>query len=341
MLGGTTEMTWAVFLLLLAPLLAWRVKAALPITLVIVFGLWAIMSGRYEEYALIDQIAFKQMAGLQTLVFVILILVAINSALCHLLLRFFFGYFMFSCLYIIYNRIFLGVGAFNSTGLLGNASMVSCTLAVLLPLVFENLRRNFINGKLTCIIYGIFWIAIFCSGSSLGIGLAALSTSGLMVIHAKTKIFAIIGIYGLAGAIGYVLLGGSLFHSSSRDIIYELSMKWWDQNANVWVGLGPGTTTILLPYIQKINDWSESYLYIYMHSDWLQILFEHGVLGLISALGLFFYLIHRSRHNPYLTLSIVTYGIFMICNFPMRLPLTALLGAVLVGIIPTESEVLE
>jgi len=170
---------------------------------------------------------------------------------------------------------------------------------------------------------------------------AALSTSGLMVIHAKTKIFAIIGIYGLAGAIGYVLLGGSLFHSSSRDIIYELSMKWWDQNANVWVGLGPGTTTILLPYIQKINDWSESYLYIYMHSDWLQILFEHGVLGLISALGLFFYLIHRSRHNPYLTLSIVTYGIFMICNFPMRLPLTALLGAVLVGIIPTESEVLE
>jgi O-antigen ligase len=62
---------------------------------------------------------------------------------------------------------------------------------------------------------------------------------------------------------------------------------WWFDNANPWTGTGTGTFFWLGPTAQMAHGpvGAEGY-FTYMHSDWLQILWEQGIPGLVLAFAI-------------------------------------------------------
>lgn len=121
-------------------------------------------------------------------------------------------------------------------------------------------------------------------------------------------------------------------------IWYEALSWWWHNPWEVQVfGVGLGsvgplldrTDSIIHAIQQQAGDTHGDYLWL--HSDWVQILFEQGILGLVSALtifGLSIFKAIKKERGAYLA-AILAYGITMLTNFPWHWPIHALFGAVI------------
>ena len=69
--------------------------------------------------------------------------------------------------------------------------------------------------------------------------------------------------------------------------------------------------------------------FIWLHSDWLQTLFEQGFIGFNIILFMYLHALNRSRFNPKLFAALAAYGAFAVANIPLRYPLAGLFGAIL------------
>lgn len=99
----------------------------------------------------------------------------------------------------------------------------------------------------------------------------------------------------------------------------------WDHQV---FGLGLGSTPIFVPWLQ-ISRGEATNLFMYLHNDWFQVLFEAGWVGL--TLSLVFYSDVLRRLSGGKRLVAMGFGVAMCTNYPWHMPLTALLGLLLVG----------
>lgn len=135
------------------------------------------------------------------------------------------------------------------------------------------------------------------------------------------KILLYIGV--VIFAVGFVISkdGAGLLESGGRVDIWRVLIAAWKNQA--WVGYGAGTWEILGPHFQIMNNMRDGGLYrffIFAHNDWLQLLFEFGILGLAGFLTIYVAAIARSfKKNFNYFVGLLSFGLFAVLWFPLHL----------------------
>lgn len=106
---------------------------------------------------------------------------------------------------------------------------------------------------------------------------------------------------------------------------YERYMSfWWEQGATIKTfGFGPGS---FIWFSMMIDNFKPP-IFFQMHSDWLQIFFELGIIGGSFAILCFIKAIKDSWNNPRILYSIAGYGAFALTYHPLRFFPSMILGA--------------
>lgn len=204
----------------------------------------------------------------------------------------------------------------NNIGLLSNASMSGCFQVCLLPL--------YAMGP-TPALFGILLnvVSIFVSARSQP--LAGFFLLLILWAFLKRKYRWAVGLAIVAPLVGRLFVTHEFFSSTGRTTMWPLLMREWWRHGRIFAGTGTGT----FPLWGIMVTAGTGQAWTFLHSDWLQILFEQGVVGLILALFCFWDV--GCRKAPVgRTLSIWIYGAWMVANMPLHFPLAALYGAFLI-----------
>lgn len=189
-------------------------------------------------------------------------------------------------------------------------------------------------------------VAINLTGSSTGLMVMSVACAAQVFAssEASAKIkSATIALLVLAFAgIGYLYLGKDLIDSSGRFHAWELAMKFWNQFVNRATGTGIGTFFLYGPGLQlteRVNEVKgimdqvgHIQAFFWMHNDWLQILFELGIVGFVCAVGVAIktlYVGFKNKHSNVFSIG-VAYCAAMVTQFPLHHPITAFLCVVIV-----------
>lgn len=216
-------------------------------------------------------------------------------------------------------------------GLLMTSTMDGMFLGIIYPLiVLEFMNKRILNFIVPLIVI----IAIFLTTSSIGIGALCLS---MYLPSAKDKVWKFVAIipplllFTLA-----LFLYPSLLSDSLRFINWKWSMTWWWENANIYTGTGLGSYKAITAYVQQVtgnmSGVTANTIYPFMHNDWLQCLFELGIVGFVLVLLSFLNVLYKLRSSPYIFATSLSYGVCAFLNFPVHNPITILLGLSLLKI---------
>lgn len=193
------------------------------------------------------------------------------------------------------------------TGTLGNPSMTASYLALIAPL---------------CGRWGaLFIIPIFYCQSSVGFLAFFVATISYLFLHHRNYIKYLV----LLTIPAYFIKDFS--SDSGRYSIWRLGLKYWWSDANHWIGLGPGTTRVFLPHTQVKYGYMPHLkeIWIWFHNDFLQVLFEQGVIGLCATLVIVVFAIKKSYQKKRdLFPTVMAFLVVAYFNYPSQLPLQAL-----------------
>lgn len=127
---------------------------------------------------------------------------------------------------------------------------------------------------------------------------------------------------------GFYLQGKDLFHDTHRLTEWKLIMEWWSANITWPIGAGTGTYQVLGPEIQN----RQENLFVWLHNDLLQIIFEQGLIGFALTLMLIIICVKRARNQPWLLCTIGGFLFAALVQFPLRFIPGALFALLLVRI---------
>lgn len=246
-----------------------------------------------------------------------------------------FGYCGFlNALFILF-RFFQGVDPYWRVGfIVSNASMDATIVALTYPFFIKDNPLTDIRHKSSILFYAIPLIAIIVAQKWVGIGTAIVML--LTLILRKNFIrykYVKPMLYAIAPASILSLMAVTLLKfidSTGRADVWIQAFHFWKENANPWLGFGSNSSFQLLRLVQKLND-SDPNLGVFgwMHNEWLQFLFEQGILGLGSAIILYVALLIKSFKSPECFAAIVALGFAATANWPLHQPFTALFCATL------------
>lgn len=198
----------------------------------------------------------------------------------------------------------------HTTGLLNAPSFNSAFAALLMPFV-------------------PLWVALII----LATVLAHHGSTALLILGAQLLSIAIrkhkfrpyfAGILILLFGIAYLHHNGPLLDGLERLQKYGEYFDFWSQS-NTWVffGAGPGTfmwTSIMMSHFKPP-------LFLQMHSDWLQIIWELGMVGFFLALFTVNQAIDMNQNRPRIFAGILGVIAFGMTYHPLRFAPTALICA--------------
>lgn len=108
---------------------------------------------------------------------------------------------------------------------------------------------------------------------------------------------------------------GVLFDGGERLTKYRQALAYWSETPKrILFGEGPGSylwTSIGL-------DDFKAPLFLHLHSDWLQVLFEYGLIGLVLVLGFYLHYARQSFKYPARFAAILGIGAFALTYYPLR-----------------------
>lgn len=188
---------------------------------------------------------------------------------------------------------------------------------------------------------GLFILTVvgigFCK-SSIPYGVAAFGVAGFYV-HRFRKLLPALGIGTIALGLGWLIEKGDFLKDGFRFPAYKLFMGYWWHHMNWVTGVGPGSFQTQGPLIQIEKNFmvdmtgkNFSFFWLWLHSDWMQIAFELGLVGIILFALIYLQCTWKvySRFRPKdsalfgLLCAIGAAGIF---DYPMRYFITALIIA--------------
>ena len=197
-----------------------------------------------------------------------------------------------------------------------NSSTEGSFLASVMPLVL------FQKYKYKKYLFILPLIAVFLTKSSIGIG----GTVASILIYTffkyrSLKTLVLSAIFSSSFFVGaYFYIGPSLFSDTTRVIRWKALMKWWHLYLNPWLGSGLGTYLGLGMFIERLYLPKLKTHLPNAHNDWLQILFELGLIGFILALISAIQISWRAYKdkNYVLLSSFLTFCIVALMNQPLR-----------------------
>ncbi len=209
-------------------------------------------------------------------------------------------------------------------GIFEVTSLDAFFLACLLPLTFQ-------RGGMFPMLLSL--TAIVLSQSSTGLVGVVIATVSYFVASKEMRATRSLRILTFSVLLAVVGIGvwftglGTMVNPGGRLEIWKISMQYWSDNFNPWVGSGLGNYWY---FGARYASSPEYGMPMWMHNDWLQVLFEQGIFGLASVVLLFGVMLWKALDRAWLFSSIATYGFCASLQMPLRLFFPALLGAVLV-----------
>lgn len=204
------------------------------------------------------------------------------------------------------------------------SSMDGMLIACAYPLIWRHslIFQHIIKYALRIIpILGIFLV-----GGSTGVG--ALCIFFFILLARKYLLYAMLSVVSILSVAYY--FDPRLFNDSARIVCWIWSMEWWWDNANIWLGTGFGTYLIIGPSIQIMTNNHVGNWYTFMHNDYLQVLFETGIIGLVILLSFIATLLYKARNCIFLLSSVLVYSACMVIYMPTRYVPTILIASVII-----------
>ena len=226
-------------------------------------------------------------------------------------------------------------------GFCGNASINGCLIAFTYPLVLDfcfhqrtKLQEHInILSKSIMIIAPI--VAIFCTKTSVPAGTLLVATSSFLffrIRNIKLKIIIPVIIISLILLTGYLIDPSNFFDDAARFKLYDIAIDSFFTYRNIWFGSGTAT----FPFFGIVNQQNANVMVgswaIWLHNDWIQIMYENGIIGLGLALSTFiFFIWYAIKKSKYTILSCgLAYAASMVFDYPMHYPLQAMFGIFLI-----------
>lgn len=199
-----------------------------------------------------------------------------------------------------------------------NASSMDCTfIALMMP--YGWIKRNALfNRKQTL---GVWTEFIFVYGLPVATIIKAQGSTPYFILFGalaawtivyKSKIFSVLLAVPLA--IGFITQKEQFLDNNGRFEVWRLFMSWFWDNANVLLGTGTGSFQWLGPAIQGTN----KNLFLFMHNEYLQAIFEQGIVGFVLFSMVAISMLLKARKSPWLFCSLVSVLISMLTQFPFR-----------------------
>lgn len=216
------------------------------------------------------------------------------------------------------------IPGFDGKGIQLNEAQDGALIACLLPLCFS-LRKRY-----RWPLIAIFAAAIIVSKSSTAyFGLAV--AIGSYIFCKYRRMFEATLFSCVVLLLSYYSLGKDFLDGNGRYGVWKISMEFFSKQINHLIGTGPGTFFIYGPQIQLAR-WGNStpQVFVWMHNEWLQILFELGIIGLVLSILVYISVLLRLRDRPIYFASLVTYGLTALTQMPAHQLASAYFGVFLV-----------
>jgi len=235
-----------------------------------------------------------------------------------------------------FQYVVLGARGQGLGGFVDQSSMHGCLVVIGLPYIIKHFRGWWLGGALAMIALMVGTLLVQAE-SSTPLGAAAVCGVAWLASSRWKRWGVFDVVVSTAPVLVAVFVTGSwlnplLFNDSYRFQFWQFFMSWWWRYANIWLGTGFSTFFLYGPMIQlsaKYN--SEEGLYVWTHGDWLQLLFEIGIIGFVLAVVVFCEAVWRSYKTERYELltAIVTFAAVMAVQYPWRLAPFALMGSLL------------
>ncbi len=217
-----------------------------------------------------------------------------------------------------------------------NNPAIDCAFtACCLPGILKWTEKDLENFFMVPIPPILFLILSKTSTGILGLGLSVGAYYWAKYDFNKKVLYAALTLCAFVAGIGWWIQGEDLLKGSGRYFIWQLSFDYWINKANIWIGTGTGSFFMYGPSLQFTNavilkKEPGFERFFWMHNDWLQVLFEIGIIGLLIVTIIFIIAVWRARNNPSVFAGILTLGGVALTQMPLRWPLFGMLGAVFI-----------
>lgn len=216
----------------------------------------------------------------------------------------------------MFGRLSQGVGV---SGFIDYSGMNACLIAIGIPFIKIRDDRKRWAAYLCAI------LAIIFSKSSVPYGVLGAVMFSEIITNKKSIDWRWLIPIPLTACSALALEGGRLLDSAGRFSAYKLFFSAWAKDANLIFGTGPGSFQMIAPIVQlkngfMINQTSNSYFWLWAHSDWFQALLENGIIGVTLAASVFFVCLYRLyKKGEYDVLSMLCgIGAAAVFDFPLR-----------------------
>lgn len=281
---------------------------------------WIWVENRYFSINPYDQTALRYFSAdsfARSLILLVpLILFSESASFFKLGINAIKAFVVANSLWVIGSFLATGCIVNNSCGGVGNPSIMVGLSVCLLPLV-PSLP-----------ILGVVSLAVLASKSSVALGLLAIHLA-YFFLNKNAYFFAAI-MSPIPLVAGYFFIGWKeLINSSDRFVIWNYMMPKWATFWNWITGTGWGTYHVISINLQKVEDLRIDHYWDTLHNDWLQMVFECGIIGGILMISTYLNALFKTfvRREFAVTMSILLFGIYMGVNPALHHAIPSLFGA--------------
>lgn len=261
-------------------------------------GLAAVDRRSYETYHLVSQIDIMGHSARAMVVFCFAVMFGLLSSSLKLGLGTLglVGVSAVNQVLSLYQYWVLGNENWQSSGFLPNYSMASCMVSIVFPLALYqifavDMPKWWRPVAVTCVVTAL--PTIWMSQSSIGFASFAVMICAIVLgwgyIFARKHLLngVIVCILFLASvwSVGRVIdPQWATFTQISRFKMWPAVFDFWLDKGSFWFGMGLGSFRHFGSVIQTQINVEVGHWWLWAHNDWLQVLFETGVIGLSATI---------------------------------------------------------
>ncbi len=298
----------------------------------------------YSEYAGLPPGVQSMLGGnaAKSILIILSLVVFIDCFKMKHFLKFYLGVQIMNAWYVIGQSFFKDyvyrVGFFDNISL--NGGLMALAVPIILSISSNTKYKFFVTCSLIT--------AVCLSKASVPFGVLAVCLAAYFFMKSRHKLIPILLFFMCIGS-AYLFDGNrSLpFYQEQRFKMYEIQTKAFFKDevcypehgktkcvekGNVFTGYGQGTypfwafLTQLSYYLTEGLGQKGGEIFNFVHSDWLQLMLENGIIGLILSLLLASYLTYFVWGNPLMFSLLMGYFSFMIYCYPIHYPFHAFFG---------------
>ena len=180
-------------------------------------------------------------------------------------------------------------------------------------------------------------IAIACSNSSISFAALGLGVAAWYLLTKRN--WKMLGIGAVGAGVASMWVTPRMFLDNPRYHIWKIFYDFWTKNFNWWVGSGGGTFQAYGYTATQDAHYNYPAIFLWAHSDWLQIALEYGIIGFVLAVWAYGDVLWRARKKPYLFGGMIALAVTMIGNYPLEnAPCALLVWCIFAEVLGGENE---